>query len=194
MDLSVSELRLLKIGHFNRKLSLLVKTCPFLVKNFLFAVQNGIFLSKLVNILWKIADFNHKMTFFEVKPFWTRRFSTEIGKFWCKNITLRFFAENNVQSWSCLRFCPVDFFFLECCAPINILKCNYLRFFLSFGSKYSSLMTRSWWLKWTLKYELAILNINWLFDRSILKSDRSINPTRRRTAATLSENAKLTKI
>ena len=86
------------------------------------------------------------------------------------------------------------FLFLGVLCPHKYSQMQLFTFFLSFGSKYSSLMTRSWWLKWTLKYELAILNINWLFDRSILKSDRSINPTRQRTAATLPENAKLSKM
>ena len=40
MDLSVSELRLMKIAHFNRKLSILVKNCPFLVKK-VYSCQNS---------------------------------------------------------------------------------------------------------------------------------------------------------
>ena len=76
------------------------------------------------------------------------------------------------------------FLFLGVLCPHKYSQMQLFTFFLSFGSKYSSLMTISWWLKWTtLKYELAILNINWIFDRRILKTDRSINLTRQGTAA-----------
>ena len=57
------------------------------------------------------------------------QFFPKFCNFYTKRIIFAFDGRKNVQSWSCLRLCPVGFFFLECCAPINILKCNYLRFF-----------------------------------------------------------------
>ena len=96
-----------KIGHFCQKRLFLSKSSIF--------VKIGHFVEKWpsrhfgLNFSWRITDF----------------YENNFEKF-------HFFAFNsikNVQSWPCLRLCPVGFFFLECCAPINILKCNYLRFF-----------------------------------------------------------------
>ena len=133
---------------FGSKIDFETKKTLFQIQNQQFLIAKTLFHDKNDKLNWKCRYFDISVRslinkyFANFPPKWKLcQFFPKFCNFYTKRIIFAFDGRKNVQSWSCLRLCPVGFFFLECCAPINILKCNYLRFFLSFGSKYSSLMT-----------------------------------------------------
>ena len=112
------------------------KKTLFQVQNQQFSIAKTLFHDKNDKLNWKCRYFDISVRslinkyFANFPPKWKFCcFSRNLAIFIRKESFFAFDGRKNVQSWSCLRLCPVGFFFLECCAPINILKCNYLRFF-----------------------------------------------------------------